>query len=248
MKKLLFAAAAMACTLFFGMSTSVAQDGPAHFRPVEIWSCNYNDGMDVGDMNDIYEDMNEGPADSTYSGFHLDPYFVGTRSRDTDFIYLGVWENGADMSDVDTESDIETTWGETADCAGFLYASTRIQEFPEDAGDASGGFALVVSDCVIADGRSAAQAMGALNRFNDYKVANGSTVPTFAWFPALGDGDADFDLKLVMSFTGMQAYGNFFNWYEDNAVYQTQGAMMDGLLDCDDARLYVGRRVVGNSE
>ena len=249
MKRSMLAAVATVCTLFFGMSISVAQDGPSHFRPVEIWSCSFNDGMDMDDMNDVYEDINEGPGDSSYSGFHLDPYFVGARSQDFDFIYLGVWENGSDMSDFDpSDNDVEDAWNEAANCSGFLYASTRIQEIPEDAGDATGPFALVVSDCTIEEGRSAGQAVGAMNRFNDYKVANGSTVPTFVWFPALGDGNADFDFKLVMSFPGMQAYGHFFNWYEDNAIYQAQGAMMDGLVDCDDGRLYFGRNVVSNSD
>jgi hypothetical protein len=249
MKRSMFAAAAAVCTLLFGISTSIAQDGVRHFRPIEIWSCNFNDGMDMGDMDEIYEDLNEGPGNPSYSGFHLNPYFVGTRSQDNDFIYLGVWENGSDMADTDpSESDIEAAWDETADCSGFLYASTRIQEFPEDTGDSTGPFVLTVSDCAVEDGRTAGQALGGLSRFNDYKVANGSTVPTFVWFPALGDGDADFDFKLLMSFPGMQAYGNFFSWYEDNAIYQTQGAMLDGLVDCDDARFYFGRNVVDNSE
>ena len=248
MKRSLYIAAATALSVVLGMPAALAQDGPPHFRPLEVWSCTYNDGMDEGDMNDIYEDLNEQPDGGNYSGYHMDPYFVGTRSQDTDFIYIGVWENGADMPDmIPSQVDTEQAWDEAASCSGYLYASLRIQELAED--DGSGNFVLVVSDCRIGDGHSSAQAMGGLMRYNDYKKSKGSTVPTFAWFPALGDGnaDAEFDFKLAMAFPSLKGYGTFFNWYEDNAIYQAQGEMLDGLVDCDDGRLYFGRTVVGGA-
>lgn len=252
MKRLLLAVVTAACTLFMGTSISFAQDGPPQFRPLEMWTCNYRDRKDRDDLNSVYEDIVESASDEPYAAWHLTPYYAGSRVQDFDFFYLGAWADGSTMGrDLDNymanAGDAGEAWDETLDCAAMMFASSRIQELPP-AGDGDGTFILTVSDCKIAHNSSPAQAVGALQRFNAYRVANGSTVPTFAWFPVYGGGDADeaFDFKLAHSYPNMQAVGDGFQWFVDNQAYNVNAAMTQGAVACDEARLYVGETVMNN--
>ena len=245
MRRAILTAAAAAFT-FFAAPTAFAQDeGPA-FRPVEMWACKYKDRKDQDDMNRVYEAVMEASEGGGYSAWHLAPYMVGDRVEQFDFLYLGAWRDGrsmgADMTSyAQNGEDAEEAWDETVDCLGSMYASTRIQAVPEEGGDGSGGFVMTVSDCKVSHGSTAGQAVSALRRFNDYRVANGSTVPTFAWFPVYGGGGAEFDFKLAQAFSSLQEMGDQFSWYVDHQAYNTYNQITQGVVDCDEARLYMGR-------
>ncbi len=247
MKKITLAAIAAACTFLMGVNATFAQDGPPQFRPVEMWVCNFNDGKDQDDMDDVYEDFVEASGDTAYAGFQINPLFV-SGEQDFDFIYLGAWADGNAMGATLSGSayyDVDEAWDETASCpASLMYASTWIQTM--EGGNDPGDFMMTVSDCNIAKGHSAGQAMGALSRYNDYRVANGATVGTIAWFPAYGHGGADFDFKLVNVFNDAQEFGDAFQWFTDNQAYLVLQDMMSGVLACDEARVYNGRTIMNN--
>jgi hypothetical protein len=250
MKRLLLAASAATIAVCLAGTPAGAQDGGPAFQPLEMWACTFRDRMDQGDMDGVYERVAEGTGDTPYAAWQLTPYMAGNRYKDFDFIYLGAWPDGstmgADLENYFTNAgDAAEAWEETAECAGFLYASNTIQEVP-DSDDDSGNFMLTISDCKVAHGRTAAQAIGALNRYNDYRVANGSAVPTFAWFPAYGNGGAEFDFKLAQAFAGPQEVGDSFSWFVDNQAYNVNNALTQGLVDCDEARLYFGRTIMDN--
>lgn len=250
MKRSFLAAAVAACTLFMGMGPSFAQDeGVPQFRPVELWACSYRDGKDESDFDDVLEDLVEAVGDDVYAAFRLAPVFRGP-DQAFDFIYLGVWESGASMgSDMagyaETMGDVNEAWDETVDCpASIMFASLRIQD---DAGDdGPGNFMLTVSDCSLGHGMSNGQALGALTRFNDYRVANGSTVGTIVWFPVYGGGGADFNFKLAHVYSGAQHFGDSFQWFVDNQAYLVQEDMMSGVVSCDVPRVYNGETIMNN--
>ena len=250
MKKLLLGVLAMVLTPLAGLNVAAAQDGsPPNFRPVELWACSFRDGKDQDDMNDVYDGLREGATDAPYAAYQLIPYFAGDLAAQFDFIYIGVWESGAAMGpDVDnylSNVAADIGWEETVECVSALYASTRI-EAPPDEPPEDGNFVLTISDCNVAHGRTTAQAMGALNRFNDYRVANGMTVPTIAWFSVFGGGDAEFDFKLLHVFENVTGVGNWFQWSVDNAAYRVSGDMMEGLVSCDESRMYLGSTIMNN--
>jgi hypothetical protein len=197
-------------------------------------------------MDNVYSMFSESSAN--YAAFQLYPYFVGGLRDEFDFIYVGVWESGSAMgSDLTNyftnNQEAAEAWDETVDCASSLYASSRI-EAPQASDE--GYFMLAVSDCKIGKGNSAAQAAGAISRFNAYRKANGMTVGTILWYPVAGGGDADFDFKLVNAFTGPQHWGDYFSWYVDNEAYNVQGPMTDGIVSCDESRIYNGRTLMNN--
>ena len=70
--------------------------------------------------------------------------------------------------------------------------------------------------------------------------------PTFAWFPTAGGGDADFDFKLAHAYEDAQAWGNAGQWTVENQAYLARGDIMDGIVDCDESRVYVGNTIMDN--
>jgi hypothetical protein len=246
MKRLLLAAAAAAFALLIGTSTTYAQDDGPQFRPVEMWACTFKDRKDQDDMDRAYSMFSDG--EEAYAAFQLDPYFVGNRRQDFDFIFIGVWESGsvmgADLANYwSNNQEAAEAWDETVDCASLLFASSRVQA-PQPTDD--GNFMLTVSDCKVAHGNSNAQAAGAISRFNAYRVANGMEVGTVLWYPVAGGGEADFDFKLVNAFSGPEHWGDYFSWYVDNEAYNANSAIMTGIADCDEARVYSGRTIMNN--
>ena len=249
MKKILLIAAAAATTWCLLAAPASAQDDGPMFQPLEMWTCKFRDRKDQDDMNDVYEGIAEATGGAPYAAWQLNPYMAGNRIDLFDFIYLGAWPDGsamgADMANYFANAgDVGQAWEDTVECAGFLYASNTIQDVPDNGDDDSGNFMLAISDCKIAHGRTAAQAVGALNSYNDYRVANGSVVPTFVWFPAYGSGGAEFDFKLAQAYSGPQALGDQLSWFVDNQAYNVNNAMTQGLVDCDESRLYIGRTLM----
>jgi hypothetical protein len=211
-----------------------------------MWACTFKDRKDQDDINNAYEMFSDG--DAPYAAFQLDPYFVGGLRDNFDFLFIGVWDSGAamgaDLADYWTNNqEAGEAWDEAVDCASLLYASSRIQP-PQPTED--GNFMLTISDCKVAHGNSNGQAAGAIGRFNAYRVNNGMEVGTVLWYPVAGGGQAEFDFKLINTFSGPQHWGNYFSWYVDNEAYNVEGPMTEGIVDCDEARVYNGWTIMNN--
>ena len=246
MTRLLISALITLLACAAGLAPSQAQDGPPQFRPLEVWACSFNDGMDQGDMDDVYEDLVADTGDTAYAAFQINPYFAGQFGQNFDFVYLGAWADGSVMG-ADLATYLGTpddAWDETVSCEGSMFASNWIQ--PIDAPDEEGNFVLTVSDCTVDHGSTAGQAVGAISRYNDYRVANGMTIGTLVWFPVYGGGDAEFDFKLVHVYQGPQHLGDSFKWSVDNAAYNVSNSMRQGLVSCDEARMYTGHTIMNN--
>ena len=239
----------LSATLAMAVSTtSSAQDAPPNFLPLEMWACTFNDRQDQDDMNRVYEMVEEEGGDVAYAAWQLNPYMAGDRINQFDFLYLGAWANnttmGNDLANV-LSSESEAAWGEVARCGGTLFASLTIQANPPPSDD-SGDFMIAIQDCKTAHGASNLQALNAIRQFNDYRVANGMTLGTFAWFPVYGNGEADFNFKLATAYDNPEALGASGQWTVDNAAYRVRTDMMEGIVSCDEGRLYIGSTIMDN--
>ena len=251
MRRLILAAVTALFTLCAGASVVFAQDGgPPSFRPVEMWVCNYKEDKDADDFGDAMEKLAESEGEQNYAAWTLSPFFVNP-NQDFDVLFLGAWGSGTAMGEAYAHyfaagSDAQEAWNEAVDCpASIMYASYEIQPVPEST-DGDGTFVLSVADCKVGHGVTNGQAMGALERFNDYAVANGSTVATFAWFPVWGAGESEFSFKLAQAFAGVEHLGNTFQWFVDTAAYNVNDDMTAGIVDCDAPRIYLGDTVMDN--
>jgi hypothetical protein len=99
---------------------------------------------------------------------------------------------------------------------------------------------------VSAPGIGNGQAVGAIRKYYDYRVANGLTLGTLVWFPSYGDDNADFDFKIVTVYAGPRVWRDAGQWFVDNAAYRTCNDIGEGILDCDEARMYTGTKLMNN--
>jgi hypothetical protein len=247
MKQLLLGTITTVCTLFVGTGQSIAQDGPPQFAPVEMWVCDYRDGKDQGDLADVLEDLARLTGDIPSATRQLFPYLRGSQ-QDMDFIYIATWPDGSTMGrDVNNYlangSAVDADWEDAVECGVSLLFGRLMINQPSAEPDEDDNFTLTVSDCNVAHGRSTSQAIGAIQRYNEYRVANGSDITTLLWFPVYGGGGAEFDFKLVHVYNDYQHLGDSFQWVVDNQAYLVNQDMTEGLVSCDEARVYNGNNI-----
>lgn len=236
-----------------GASIAAAQDNePPNFIPVEMAVCKYRDGKDRSDLDDAMEEMTDWMSENDaqpYAARVLEKWFAGPE-QDFDYLYIGAWPNGEimgrDMAQYTASADDAIAANvEVADCyVNVLFASLQIKSLPDDAEPNANDFVVSISDCTVAENRSAADAVEAMTEYANYRTANGSPGGTFVWFPAYGPGGGAFDFKLVNAHANYEAFGNYYKWVVDNAAYQTSARLFDGLVDCDVPRTYTGDTVV----
>jgi len=245
MKKLLLAATTAALILLSGLQTALAQENRPGFFPIEMWACSFLDRKDQDDMNAVYEQIAE-EGDVPYASWQLNPYMAGNRDDQFDFIYVGTWGSGNAMGGdiaklISGEYESGAAWDETVDCASFLYTGINIQD---GANEEDGHYFVTISDCTADKGVSNGQAVNGIRRYNDYLVENGQTVGSSVWFPAHGNGDADFDFKLINIYGGPQEWGDAWQWRINNQAVQARRNYMRGVVSCDESRLYSTRTLM----
>ncbi|MGI9203774.1 MAG: hypothetical protein ACR2Q3_07170 [Woeseiaceae bacterium] len=245
MKKVLLAATMAALIMVNGIPTANAQENRPGVFPIEMWACSFLDRKDQDDMDSVYEQISE-DSDAAYAAWQLNPYMVGNRAEQFDFLYVGAWQDGNVMGG-DVESmfagpyESTETWNETVDCSGFLYTGINIQDAPPQE---DGHYFVSISDCSADKGVNNGQAVNGIRRYNDYLVENGQTVRTDVWFPVHGNGDADFDFKLIRVYGGPQAWGDLWQWRVNNMAVQQRRNYMQGVVSCDESRVYSTRTLM----
>lgn len=250
MRKLLLTFVASLLVTLCGAGLALAQDGSdvPTLMPIEIDTCSYNNRRDSDDydkaMGMMTKWMNDNDSEP-YAAIKLNPFFAG--EQDFDFVYLGVWLSGTDMGKdmaawTASAGDVLEAMDDAVTCAGAsMFTSLNIMPLQGDAPDS---FVLTVTDCNVAEGRSTSDAIGALQEYGEYRNATGSPGRMWAWFPTYGNGDEDFDFKLASSYRDIEAFGNNFQWNQDNQAYIKRRELFSGLLDCNVARSYLAETIV----
>ena len=251
MRKLLLTLLAGLATILAGMGTATAQDdsGPRQFAPVEVFACNYNNRRDQDDFDEalaLLEAGSNAEGAEPYAAFRLLPMFYGT-DQEFDFIYVGVWPDGSTMGrDYDnyfeTGQDTIDAWNDAVTCdVVVMFASVMVKAPPDGGPDDN--FMLTISDCEISDGQEGGDMLGALEAYGQFRSDNGSPGGTYAWFPAYGGGDAEYDFKLVNGHANAEAFGNHFQWFGENQAYLKMAELTGHLVSCDEARVYTGETI-----
>lgn len=247
MKKLILAAFAAALTILTVVPGAFAQDNRPGVFPIEMWACTFKDRKDQDDMDAVYEQI-DAESDAAYGAWQLNPWMAGDLNQQFDFLYIGAWASGnvmgADVANLFSgDSESSESWDETVDCTSFLYTGIDIQQTPNEE---DGHYFVTLSDCRAGKGVSNGQAVNGIRRFNDYLVENGLTVGTDVWFPVHGNGDAEFDFKLVHVYTGPEQWGDAWQWRVNNQAFQARRNYMNGVVSCDESRLYSTRTLMNS--
>jgi hypothetical protein len=239
-------AALLAATLFLS-GTAIAQDDGAtpEFSPVELYACNYNEGMGPGDLDKAVESWNEWMDDEgqgTYYAATLFPVYYGGEGYDFDFAWLGSFSNGAEMgagSDhwMANGSEHAAAFAAVADCFGHVgYAATQIKETEGD--NTADSFVVTFSDCHYGDGDGSL--FDALKAWSEFATGRGYQNRAWALFQTYGGVDPDHDFKMVNSYKNFTAMGDDWDLYASGDWVKNRELRAD-IYECGVSRVYAGK-------
>ena len=212
------------------------------YRPVETFTCTYNDGMGPDDLDAITDKWNawmDENGENTYFAATVTPVYYGDDAFD--FGWIGAWSSGTTMgagSDrwMNESGELPAGYAAVADCnthSGF--ASTQLKE-PSD-GEGDGSFLLTFTDCTITSDDPAADVVGALQAWADYATERGYQNGMWLMWPVYGGGGAEFDFKIVNGYSNFADLGSNWDLFA-SGDYVKAGEIAGGLYECDDARVY----------
>ena len=242
MKRLLISLASGSFVLAAGLNNAIAQDGDddASARPVELYICNYNEGMGPADLDSVSSKWNEwadGQELNDYSAWTLTKFYFGSE-QDFDYIWLGV---AADANSLGAGQDewlvsgreVAAMFLRISSCdTHVLFASLEFKAPPE--GDRPKVVASF-SDCNIADGKNFSDDVApAIAAWAKFRTEQGSNSGQYVYFPTYGGGSEEFDFKWVSTYGSHAEQGtDWDNWDADKAR-----ELFSGVIDCDSSRVY----------
>jgi len=245
MKKKILASVVALPIVLMGWSTAFAEDEKAPYvTPVDTFTCSYNEGKDLGDLEKATADWNAWMDDQgaeDYGAISLTPYYYGPDTFEIG--WLGFWSSQEAMG---VSIDDYLTKG-TAAAAGFAKAVTcdshehwaTINVKSPGEGPAPDNFVLMFSNCSVKDDTEWSVLKGAVDKAVAYMTEQGWENGAWMMWPVFGGGgENDWDFKWVTSYDN---YADFGKAYQHNANGGGRKAMkeiMGDLLDCDASRVY----------
>ena len=95
------------------------------------------------------------------------------------------------------------------------------------------------SDCTVAEGHTAQQAIGALGQVAGYLEQNGNDLFHGVLFPLAGEtSDSGYDFKSITGFGSPQVHGQFLDTILTPEARQARANITGGLMTCDSPRIY----------
>ena len=241
----LFALAAT-LALLVGSGSVLAQDSGLVSKvvPVEIYTCSYNDGKGMADLDAVIDEFNAYMDDNDvddYAAWTLTKSYYGPE-QEFDVIWLGAWTDGNAMGASRdlfraTGGEVAGRFNETIDCGVHVGLSSINYKLPDD-GTVTDGI-LLFSNCSIEEGARYSDIAAATTEWANILTDSGSESALYHWFPAFGGGgDEGPDFLSVTTYTDYAALGADYERRGNGGMFRTSGRLFDDLMDCDVARVY----------
>jgi hypothetical protein len=234
------------CLVFAtGCSNGDAQEeaaAPNPVAPVELYICNYNEGMGPTDMDAAVADWNawaDEAALKDYTAWTLTKYYFGS-DQDFDVIWLGTAPDAKALgrgqdNQAANGAEVDAGFAKVVDCGAHSNFAAVQFKAPPDNDDPPSNIVLGFSDCKIAEGKNFQKDVApAITAWTEFRTDHGSEAGHWILFPAYGGGGEEFDFKWVTSFANHEAMGGDWDQY-DGAL---DSKLFDGLLSCDSERVY----------
>jgi hypothetical protein len=233
--------------LLTGPVTVSAQDGAIKVIPVELFTCNYNEGKGPSDLDAAVDKWNAW-ADKAelddYAAWTLTPYYFGAE-QEFDVIWLGAGKDGAALGRAQDEymaenAGIHEAFSAALTCdAHAHFASIRYKAGPK--GKTPDNSILTFSDCKYKEGATFSVLSAAMDDWSRHQTDAGSTSTIFQWYPVYGGGGEDFSFKWIEAYKNLAELGADFDRYGNGGGYKTRNRLLHHLIDCDSARAYVAK-------
>ena len=157
MKKKLMLVMTAVLVAMLGTGNAVAQDAPV-FIPVEIFTCNYNEGKGSADLDVVVDTWNaymDDAKNDTYAAWTMTKHYASD-DQDFDVAWIGASKNGTAMGEGNDHwlangGEVGAAFGEVINCGmSGLYASRQFKAAPDD--NIPGDGVLVFSNCSTEEG------------------------------------------------------------------------------------------------
>jgi hypothetical protein len=226
-------------------SQAMAQEGekaPA-LNPVEVFTCNYLDGKDRGDLDKVITRWNKWADDnypSPYTAWVMTPAFYGPEIT-FDVAWLGGWGNYADMGE---NLNVWQTKGGKMNAEFFnvlscdTHGSMAVMPM-QPPGEPTSSSLVRFMDCKIQEDDGGKDMVAAHREFKDYMRSKGSETAGWLFFPGMGAGKIDYDYKLVLANADHGSLAKDGEIIVNGGGWGKAGKTFDGVVaDCDSPRLY----------
>lgn len=234
--------------LLVAIGAQAQQDQPAPTPVIEIYQCTYRGNSDMDDLRPVATRFNAW-ADrnnmTNYTAFMATPYAYSPE-LEADVLWIGAWPNGTTMGAdealyLSQGGEVSAAFDAVVDCSAHaLYAEVVVNQ--PAAPPPQNGIAMF-EDCTVHEGRTAGEAIAALEQWAEYTKSRGSDAFSALLFPLAGLGnDADYTFKLVTGFDSMQEFGKGTDMYTGGGFMRAE-ELFGRLLDCNSARVYTLDRV-----
>ena len=244
-KKQILMAAAVG-TLTIGAPFAGAQEeesGPV-VRPVEIFTCNYNEDKGPEDLDATIKKWNKW-ADkqdvSNYFAMTMTPYYYGDDTFQVG--WLGASESGTELGALQDaysgQTDLQQAFGEVVSCNNHANFATIELKEPKSR-DGSTALVMSFSDCSVGDGKTMSDAFGAIQAWADYQTEAGYQNGSWVMFPAYGVTDPGYDFKIVESNHSHAQMGGDYDLYGNGGGYQKAREILGDTVICTGTRVYNG--------
>ena len=231
------------------LSSIVFAEGNSRtFAPVEIYSCNYNEGKSAGDLKKVVAKWNkfmDKNKSAPYSAWTLTREY-GSSKYKFDVGWIGVWKDGNAMGAGTAlwkkkGSKLNAAFFEVITCDSHAnFASEEIKGGTAET--ASKNPVVQFSDCKIKKGHTMKEVRTAMKSWGDYQAKQGSKSSIWVWYPVYGE-DTDYDFKWVEGHPDYEAFGADYERYGNGGGFMKAGELFREVVDCGVSRVYDGETV-----
>ncbi|EAQ98545.2 hypothetical protein [Congregibacter litoralis] len=217
------------------------------FAPTELMTCAYKEGKDNDDLKKLTNAFTKWVKknDTAYTYYLLSPNWHEDAS-DWDFAWVGSWTSGAGMGAgydawMNDDDDVGAMFQDVMDCNYSLASVTPIQGEDDDGPWERG--VVWFSRCELDDDAGLSDAIGAHRTMASAMTDMGQTSVSWAFLPALGFGDVEFDYYHVQAWPSYSQLGSGFDNYFNKGGWKVQADAQDDVVECASPNLYTFRLV-----
>lgn len=227
----------------------VSADGMGKILPVELYACSFVDGKGQSDLDAVLAQFNEfmdAENVSDYAAWQLTPYFYGP-AQSYDMLWMGVFTDGNAMGRgfhrwITKGRDAAAAFDEVVQCGAHIGLSSAMYR-PPAAKETSGPMIMSLSDCEMNEGTRYSDVRSAELAWAGYAEENDMNVGTYHWFPSVGDGNQDYDYKLLSVYMDFEAMGADWEMLANGGGRGASDDIFGDLDECNDARVYLANTV-----
>jgi hypothetical protein len=224
---------ALAVLSVFVTPVQADDDAKLSFTPVEMMACKFKEGKTWDNLKPLTEAFNAWleENDPNYTYWIFTPVF--REDNELDYAWIGGWGSGKQFGKswdnwfADNDG-VGAMFNEVAECVNSLSAVTPIH-LPSDEWLEEG--TAWFQRCSLEGETTLSDAVAGHRGVSQSMQKMGSTGYSWAFLPALGFGDVEFDYYHVESWANYEQLGAGFDGWFNKGGWKTGAEMLSGV-DC----------------